>query len=176
MSITHFRLSIDYFCWRGAMFILAGVVLNNCVTAALMFPAVTTPTTTSSLSKSKLPIFNIHILKDANFVLYMLSFSLLFSQMGLLYQLSPSWGVSKGMPILQASFLPTIIGIVSTIGRFTFSWINNMSCTSHIGVHAVCGLGTALAVFGSCFRAGDFTVVIIFLAIGGFNFGEYELL
>ena len=138
--------------------------------AMLMMP-VAAPTKSKTQKWSD--VFNVTVLKDANFVLFVIGNALHNSQIGVLYQLSTSRAVTKGMSKMQASYLPAMIGITSTISRFISSWISNMRCASHIGMYAASVCGMALSLIASCFKADDFVYVAICGVVSGIAMGRF---
>ena len=165
------RFSIDYYGWRGAMFILAGVTLNGCVMAMLMMPV---PAQEKSKPNALSTVFNISILTNINFVLFLFVNVLNHAQVGVLLQLSTSRAVTKGMTKIQASYLPAMIGIASTIARFISSWISNMKCTSHMGMYAGCVFGISLMMIASCFGADDFVYALVCCCVMGSGVGRFN--
>ena len=165
------RLSIDHFGWRGAMFILAGFTLHGCVTAMFMRPFATNASkavTRESIAQS----FDVTVLKDTNFLMYAISNSIQMVILIAFYQLSTLRAVTKGIHILHASMLPTVVGVVAAISRFMYSGVSNMSCTSHIGVYSACICGGALTLIVSCVWADNFVFAAVCCAVGGINIGK----
>ena len=152
------------------MFILAGISLNGCVAAMTMIPF---SPQRNKLKKSQKGAFDSELIKNICFLLFLMSMTLHVSQCMYVYQLATSRAVSKGISILQASFLPSIVSIASTVSRVSVSFIANMACTSHIGVFSGFVIGLALLNFASCFLASSFPLSAVCSVLQGICVGKF---
>ena len=162
------RFSIDYYGWRGAMLIMAGLALNGCVMAMFFLPNTLNKPKPRKLKQE----LNLSLFRNANFMLFVISYILICIEMDILYQLSASRAVSRNMSKLQGSALMICLGVASTISRFIFSAISNMKCASHIGVYFACSLGLCGMVFISCFVVDSFIGVALCAVGSGLAIGK----
>ena len=142
--ILLFRYSIDAFGWRGGMLIMAGVGLNGCVCGMLFVPNIEKKT--GKMCKA----LQCNGLRDFNYFLFLPAFCLSASQISVIYLLSTSRAVTKGLSKMEGSMLISCIGVASTVARFITSWVSNMKCTSHIGVFTSCTFILSGLIAASC--------------------------
>ena len=98
------------------MLIMAGVALNGCVCGMIFVPNVEQKKQEKSLVKD----LSCSGLRNCDYVIFVMAYCLHDSQVNLLYLMSTSRAVSKGLPDIQASMLISCIGLASTVSRFIF--------------------------------------------------------
>ena len=88
------RVLIDYYGWRGAMMMLAGLSLHGCVAAMIMAPFEHNKHPTKPKWNQS---FNLELLKDPYFHVYVWCINFEHMQASLVYMFAPSRAVDKGM-------------------------------------------------------------------------------
>ena len=166
--VALYRYSIDTFGWRGAMLIMAGVALNGCVCGMIFVPNVEQSKEESSLCKA----LQCSGLRNFNYIIFVTSAVLHECQTLVVFLLSTSRAVSKGLTEMQGSMLITCIGLASTVSRFIFSWVSNMKCTSHIGLYTASVFSLSALIALSCVKPESFIYNGSILALCGFMTGK----
>ena len=168
--VALYRYCIDAFGWRGAMWIMAGASLNGCVAGMLFVPNMEKKKSNISLFKS----LQCTGLGNCNYVLFVIAFALHHCQISVIYLLTTSRAVSKGLTDMQSSMLMSCIGLASTGSRFVSSWLSNMKCTSHIGLYAASELILSGLIALSCIRPENLIYNGAVLALCGLMVGKAE--
>ena len=170
IMVALLRYCIDLYGWRGTMLIISGLTLQTIVCA--MFFVENKPQEKKP-GKACLGI-QFFSLRNISFSLFVLSHSLCMSQVYILYQLSPSRAVSKGMNKMEASLILSCIGMVSTGFRIIVSFISNMKCTSHIGFYAGCSTLISVLILASCVFVTQFIPTAVITGLAGVGVGKYK--
>ena len=145
IMIMLYRYSIDVFSWRGGMLIMAGVALNGCACGMLYVTNV--PKKDDNKFCKSLQCTG---LQNCNYVIFVFANCLHTCQITMVYLMSTSRAVSKGLSEMEGSLLISCIGLASTITRFITSWVSNMKCTSHIGLYTCCVFAMSGMIVLSC--------------------------
>ena len=111
-------------------------------------------------------------LRNCNYVFFVLSSSLHYGQIAILHMLTTSRAVKKGLTEMQGSMVLSCIGIVATIGRFTFSWVSNMKCTSHISLYTACVFCLSALIALSCIKPENIIFSGVILGLCGLMVGK----
>ena len=168
VMVALYRYSIDTFGWRGAMLIMAGMALNGCVCGMIFATNVKRKESESKVCK----VLQCSVLKNCNYILFVLAGSLHICQLYVVYLLSTSRAVSKGLSAMEGSMLIPCIGIASTISRVFISWISNMKCTSHIALYTAAVFSLAALIAVSCIQPENLIYNGTVLALCGIMIGK----
>ena len=168
IMVALYRYSIDTFGWRGAMLIMAGVALNGCVFGMVFVANMEQQKTDSKLCKA----LQCSILKNCNYILFVMAHSLNVCQVNVIYLLTTSRAVSKGLSEMEGSMLIPCIGIASTVSRVFISWISNMKCTSHIALYTAAVFSLAALIAVSCIQPENLIYNGTVLALCGIMVGK----
>ncbi|XP_018594795.2 monocarboxylate transporter 13 [Scleropages formosus] len=188
-----FQLLVDWYSWRGAMLVLAGLELNLSVCGALLRPLTLAgdspgnkaspqeaaapserPTTSQSggavLQKKVLHYVDYTLITNKRFIIY--SLSGVFAALGFFAPalfLVP-YARSRGVEEYQAASLMSISAAFDLTGRLACGWIANLRLWETIKL--LMGTMTMLgAVLLMCPLAKSFSELAIFSAAYGLTFG-----
>ena len=129
-------------------------------------------TPVGSCWKSCLDLFDLEILKNKCYILYVVgNFLVNFSGMTF-HQHIVIFGRLRGVDSYRSSFLPTVLGICSTISRVISGCIADSKCVNR---RYLCA---AAAVFGGCvvsfaFLGIDFITIAVIAGLYGFASGKF---
>jgi MCP family monocarboxylic acid transporter-like MFS transporter 12 len=166
--VVLYRYSIDYYGWRGAMVIMAGMALNGCVCGMTFVPNVERKKPDNQQKKSSM----FSGLKSWNYALFVMANAANKCQMNVLLLLTTSRAVSKGLSVMQGSMLISCVGIASTVTRFFVSWVSNMKCTSHIALYAASIMALSGMMVVSCIQPENIIFIATATALCGSMLGK----
>ena len=147
------RLLISQFGWRGAMIISSGLCLNCCVLGALMCKVSLWSYGYKEEKPNDSPeeLFNLSLLKDPKFVIFLLNNILWNIGSLILLVICTDYALHRGIPKDRGAVLVSTVGLGSLIGR------------------------VSIAIFGSHPRCNRFAVFIVSTAISGIAIGFYPI-
>ena len=119
-------------------------------------------------------LFDITVFKNTAFTVYVIGNFFLPYGIHVVYVESVSRAVSKGIPLLQASFLGTAIGVGAASGRIFSSIVGNLKCTNRTllyGTAALTGGMTSLLIGLS----QQYLVWVLLSVTYGFTAGMYRI-
>lgn len=178
------RILIQTYGWRGAMLLHTGFVLQLFVIGSFFrMPNVAevsnktncatpenynqnTPSACKRITHFLGHIWDLSLLTNAVFVQFMLSMLLSGFSLDCVYRFTPLKAVSIGMTKVEASILPSVIGLASTCSRLCTSLVADLKCVNRT---IMCGFGIfmqGLVAVMSTF-AYDFLSFAIFMGIYG---------
>ena len=137
------RYLLDYFAWRGTMWILSGICLNLCVCGALMTPK----------NKDKeiplLPLLSCLPLK--NIIFHGMCIANLFWSFGstVIYMYIPAYAIDSGSDFETSTFLISCVGISAFISRMIFAFMGHNSTLDDM-TSLLCSVGLGVVVTGIC--------------------------
>lgn len=137
------RFLVDYFAWRGAMLILAGIALNLCVCGAIMKP-------TGHEREMKLqPMLSCFPLQHPLFL--GMCFANMFWSFGstIIYMYLPSYAIAEGTSFETSVFLMSCVGISSFASRMMFAVMGPSSTLDDV-TSTVCSFGLGVVITGIC--------------------------
>ena len=154
------------------MLIMAGVVLNGCVLAMFFAP------NRKHQKSTQRNNFDFSLIRNAQYVLFLISFIFVCIEIDFLYQLSPARAVSNGLTKAQGSALITFMGIGSTVSRIMISIIFSSSCTSSNQKHGIVYVMGFFLIFCftllSCFVSSSFIGLAVCIVVCGVTLGMYH--
>ena len=176
------RKLIESFGWRYAMTLQSGFVLQVLVFGSMYRPVdkhEETPDGEDGENEQKKSCFhNVlqfikstwdwKLLKNVQYVLYLISVLLSFYVIEIVYKLTPFKSTVDGLSLVEASYLPACIGVVSTVTRFFVSFLANFKCVNRIYILVAAMLieciGCTLLAFASSFP--QFAAICAFTGVG----------
>ncbi|KPP67668.1 monocarboxylate transporter 13-like, partial [Scleropages formosus] len=169
-----FQLLVDWYSWRGAMLVLAGLELNLSASPQEAAAPSERPTTSQSggavLQKKVLHYVDYTLITNKRFIIY--SLSGVFAALGFFAPalfLVP-YARSRGVEEYQAASLMSISAAFDLTGRLACGWIANLRLWETIKL--LMGTMTMLgAVLLMCPLAKSFSELAIFSAAYGLTFG-----
>jgi hypothetical protein len=183
---------VENYGWRGALLIHAGFVMHIIIVSSFyIIPNIPelqknndsdTPETTKKKDSNCFEFmknffkttWNFALFKNTSFVLLFVGSIISFPALDVMYKFSPIRAISKGVPAMDASFLPSVIGIAAMIGRLLTSAIVYFPCVNLI---LFCGTGILLSgmfCIASCF-AWNYISLVVITAGYGFFMGKYTI-
>ena len=114
------------------------------------------------------------LLKDYVFVLFLLAQSLLMYGIIAMYQFSPSRAVFLDITKLQASLLPSAIGLCSTVGRLFSSCVSNFKWVDRNLYHAITCMSGGIVAALTCLST-TFTEMLVCAGTYGIFLGKIPI-
>ncbi|XP_052797579.1 monocarboxylate transporter 1-like isoform X1 [Mya arenaria] len=166
--LTEYLISV--YSWRGAMQIMAAIVLNGVPLGFLLQPgfvqkpAIIEDVTLEDAEDAKpkteenktgfcrfLPTFNVDLLRSPSFVLFGIFKCLTIFGYFTPFAFLPAFGQSKGFSSQKSSLLVSTIGIASTIFVLISGWVSDQTWANPIFIYSVAafvgGVVTVLVPF-----------------------------
>ncbi|XP_019629216.1 PREDICTED: monocarboxylate transporter 13-like [Branchiostoma belcheri] len=186
-----FQFLIDEFGWRGALLIVAGLMLNGCVCGALLRPIhlkedrreehADTETHNSDETQAKgvaplhqiMETFDVTLLKHRPFLLF--GMSLLWTILGIsiilvhLVAHAQMLGVGK----TQASFLLSVFGACEAVSRPINGWLSDRGKISKIYYYAIGLSGLTIANIAIPF-ATTYVGLVVCMVFYGLSSGVFQ--
>ena len=117
---------------------------------------------------------NTTVLKMPMFLIFMLGTDLCHFGTTTMYHHSPSRAVVKNIHPLEASLLPSAIGVMSTIFRFVASIVGNIGCVNRYVYYAVVSAAGGVVTCLSCLTSSVYYGSMIMAGIYGVFVGEWR--
>ncbi|ELU09911.1 hypothetical protein CAPTEDRAFT_228748 [Capitella teleta] len=169
-----FRYLIDHFTWRGALIIHAGIALQACIFAALMFPPhlfTSSPVRRPKLSRQDSTwkeITSIEVLKDPAFAIQFINNLMWCTGISPLWALLPDYAIDSGMTKPHSSMLISFASLGNWSGRSIIAVLMTyFPLANRLHVHCIATMlgGFLLAVYPLDTVFYSFAVNSVFLGL-----------
>lgn len=190
------NLAINYYGWRGATLLQAGVILHTLILASAFRPVPKGKTSqhlkkdNENLNDKRISsrcflcgvrphtppgsIIDWSLFKEASFMLFCFGSLCQFGGVMSYFQHLVSRAVFDGVPQDKAVILPVIMGIFTVCNRILFSLIIDLKCINRILFYSMgVFIGAAVSLL-TAFVANDFITIAVCAAMLSTGVGMFE--
>ncbi|XP_003464877.1 monocarboxylate transporter 4 isoform X2 [Cavia porcellus] len=161
----------DHYGWRGGFLILAGLLLNCCVCAALMRPLAPKVDGGPGPQKSR-RLLDLSVFQDRGFIIYAVAASIMVLGLFVPPVFVVSYAKDLGVPDTKAAFLLTILGFIDIFARPTAGFITGLKKVRPYSVYLF-----SFAMFFNGFTdltgstASNYGGLVVFCIFFGISYG-----